>query len=144
MYKPTTVNRTITLFGHIFEVYSIKDFKFNEGLDVTTEKGLYCFSRIIARDVEGDYKKSTVNIHELLYLGMTQEDDGIKGRLDSEHDVFKRLKQNENNCVSIHVCGKDVNIKALESEILNGYFFSENTQENEDIGNRYTTVREDS
>ena len=134
--------RTYTLCGKKFELYSLEGFSFNEEISIAslmdTDKGLYCFtySYKIKHTEDGKHFEYS---HTPLYLGMSTQ---IEDRpLNKSHEKWPFLKKDNCNCLGIYL-SKD-RIKEQETSILETYFFKENKKENEEIGNRKTTLVED-
>ena len=141
-YIPSKLNRSYSLNGRKFELFSLSNFSFEENIEITTGSGVYCFSvvnktEILQNPYHFKYK------HTLVYLGKADGEDGINGRLHSTHDKFHLLKNAGVNCVGIYKTTPLENPKDVESELLNNYNFSLNTQENQDNKNCQTNVEED-
>lgn len=141
-YIPSKLNRSYSLNGRKFELFSLSDFSFEDNIEITTESGVYCFTvvnktEIIQNPCHFKHK------HTLLYLGKADGRDGINERLRSTHDKFHSLKQTGVNCVGIYKTTSLENPKDVESELLNHYNFLLNTQENQANENCQSNVEED-
>ena len=138
MFTPKDLNKTIILNGYTFHVYSIEDFDFNCGLDVTIKHGLYCFTERIKTEITKlNHLNTFVYHHNLLYLGKAEGTYGIEQRLQSNHNKYKLLKNNA-NCVCLCTCDSNVDVKSIESEILNLFSFKYNEAENNNKMNKET------
>lgn len=133
MFTPIKTDNYIVLNGKKFRVYKLDNFSFDESLDITNEKGLYCFTKRLI------LSKEQLIFHTLLYLGKADGENGINGRLTTNHNQFKNLK-GESDCLCLYLCGENEDVKSIESEMLTLFPFKLNTQENEKDG--YFIVRE--
>ena len=140
MFYHIYTNKTFTLSGRIFQIYSLDGFNFKESISVPSEKGLYCFSNKMHIELLNNPNRFQ-NVHQLLYLGKADGRDGLVGRLTSNHEKFTSL-QNIATYIGIYKCSNNENAKDIESQILSNYNFLLNEQENSfDFG--ASTVKED-
>jgi hypothetical protein len=129
-FTPIKTDKCIMLNGRKFTVYNIDGFSFDKSLDITTEKGLYCFTYCYRIDLKNESFKNTFVVNHLpLYLGKAEGNDGINERLTSQHDKFVDLKGLA-NCLCIYICMNNEQPKVIESEILSSCGFIFNEQEN--------------
>ena len=133
--------RTYTLCGKTFQLYTIEGFSFDEPLDITGGKGIYSFSKCIAKvdSIVNNGNSWMKCNHSLVYLGKSDDFDDRP----HNHDKFPKISEYKPNFLALYTCGENEDPKKVESEILANYFFSVNEKENKDIGNRKTTVLED-
>ncbi len=143
MFTPIDLNKTITLNGYTFKVYSIDNFNFNSCLEISTQNGLYCFTQRYKTELINKLqKKEFCFTHKLLYLGKADGKEGLKGRLTSTHEKFEKLKEFDTVYLCLHITSDDKDVKQIESEILHSYSFSLNQLENQ-TSNLAFTVKED-
>ena len=141
-FKPSKLEgRQYTLCGKQFQLYSINGFSFDESLEIEEGNGVYSFTKKMANVdscvVEGNsWMKSS---HSLIYLGKS-DDFTVRPH---NHDKFPSLKRDGAEFLGLYYCQTDESSKDVETNILKEYFFEENKQENEEIGNRKTIVVED-
>jgi hypothetical protein len=133
--------RTYTLCGKKFQSYSIKGFSFEEPLNTTGGKGIYSFTKCKAKveDVVKDGNSWMKCNHSLIYLGKSNDFDDRP----HNHDKFSEIGKYKPDYLALYTCKENEYPKTVESEILAQYFFEVNKKENEEIGNRETTVVED-
>jgi len=117
------------LNGRKFNVYNIDGFSFDKSLDITTEKGLYCFTSSYNAIIKVCTQPSFLKKHRLLYLGKASGQEGINGRLTIGHDEFKDLK-GKCNSLCVYICKEKEDAKSIETEILLSYGFELNEKEN--------------
>lgn len=141
-FNPIKINdRTYTLCGKRFQLYSLIGFHFNEDIEIDSlndDSGLYCFTRDYNTSLSDDSSRF-YRRHELLYLGMATAIDDRP--LKAGHEKWEKLKKDGCNCLGIYLC-KD-GLKSKESEILDKYSFKENIKENEKVENKTKFVSED-
>ena len=141
-FKPSKLNeRHYTLCGKQFQLYSIEGFSFDEPLDIKEGYGIYSFTKKLANidsciENGNSWMKCS---HALIYLGKS-DDFTLR---PYEHDKFSVFKTDGVEFLGLYYCQKNENPKDIETDILKEYFFVENKQENEVIGNRKTNVAED-
>ena len=142
-YKPTATGNKFTLSCYTFQVFTIRNFDFDEDIEISQSKGVYCFSKTLTKTPEGKETKKFKTTHSLLYLGKSDGEGGINGRLVHSHEKFHMLKEKGACFLSIYECSDKENAKEIESEILSKYNFQCNDAENEDCVDKKISVEED-
>ena len=142
MYKPTSTDKTITLCGKIFKIYNLQLFDFNEDIDITSDSGVYCFTKYYNGKYSKDDKHFCVR-HNLLYVGKADGKEGLRGRLTKFHDKFNQLKKAKCSHLCVYVCQDGEDPKKIESEILSEFQFTYNDLENTENTNKPFNVAED-
>ena len=132
MYNPKDTDKFIVLKGKYFRVYKLDDFLFDQSLNITDEKGVYCFTKTENAQLIVKKKASFKVNHRLFYLGKADGKYGINERLTSEHDKFDEMKRRKVNRVCIYVCKDYEYARNIEKELLSEYGFALNELENDD------------
>jgi len=142
-FIPTPTGKTYNLRGYRFEIYSIDSFCFNKSIDISSANGVYCFTAKINKEIVGDEQKYFKKQHSLIYLGKSEDNDGINGRLVSSHEHFNDIKTMNPTSLGIYECVDGEDPKKIESAILAKYDFIINKAENTDSNGKMVTVEED-
>ena len=132
-FTPKPLNRSYNLCGYEFQLFSLYGYKFDKGLNVPKQKGLYSFTNFGNRSSVTPFSVCGKVIHAPLYLGETSEKDGLWGRLTSNHDYIKAIHDGEYErpmVIGIYLAETDEDTEDIETEILQSYYYIRNTQKN--------------
>lgn len=142
-FIPIPTGNTYNLSGYCFKIYSIDGFCFDKSIDISSANGVYCFTAEINKEIVGNEQKVFKKLHSLIYLGKSEDNDGINGRLISSHEHFNDIKTLNPTSLGIYECVDGEGPKQIESAILAEYNFIINKAENTDSNGRMITVTED-
>lgn len=141
-FTPKPTDKTYKLCNYTFSVFSIDGFSFDKSINISSAKGVYCFTTEFNKDIVGVERKKFQKAHSLIYLGKADGNDGINGRLLSTHEHYGKIKSAKATFLGIYECNKNDEAKEIETKILEKYDFAINEMENMVSSNKPTTVEE--
>lgn len=136
------INKTYSLCGYKFELYEIINIDKIKKSDLPKSEGLYCFTKKEeVFNVSSSAPHYFQSIHKLIYLGMTEDFTDRLPFHNKQGEIKKAGATHLGICI---LDGKTKDeIKSMESDLLDKYFFQENEKENESKQNKKTNVVED-
>ena len=129
---------TFSLHGYEFTLYEVNDIDNIKKEELPEVAGLYCFTKRLHRTeiVQHRFRHS----HTLIYLGMTKD---FPDRIPNHNKIEEIKKHQPTHMALCRINGKTWDeIKEIESQILKEFFFTENTQENKEKGERQNYIIE--